>query len=100
MRVLFRSPLGPTYHRRPDRAHDDLGGDAMDGLPTWLPAAAWAAMVRAGRLANLLSAGLFLVVVFLRCLCPADLHRGRLYRRVRRLHLDCRRDRHVGLASA
>ena len=46
-----------------------------------------------------LPAGLLLVVVRLRRLCATDLRRGRLHRRVRRLHLDRGRHRHVGLAG-
>src|SRR3546814_725927 len=70
-----QNPLGSDPHRLPDYPHDHLGGNAVDRLPSRPSAAARPALVRAGRLADLLSAGLLLVVVLLRCLCPADLHR-------------------------
>ena len=79
-------------------AHD-LGRDGMDGVAARLPAPARPALVRACRHAGLLSAGLLLVVVRLRRLCARDLRRGRLHRRVRRLHLDRGGDRDVGLAG-
>src|SRR3546814_5522761 len=85
--------------RLPDYPHDHLGGNAVDRLPSRLSAAARPALVRAGRLADLLSAGLLLVVVLLRCLCPADLHRRGVYRGIRRFNLHRRRGRHVGLAG-
>jgi type IV secretory pathway VirD2 relaxase len=64
--------------------------DAVDGLPRL---GFSRSLGRPGSMAcsagrSISAAGFLLVVVFLRRLCARDLRRGRLHRRVRRLHLD------------
>ena len=95
-----QNPLGPDHRRLPDRADHDLGGDAVDGLAARLSGPARAPWFELVGTAGLSAAGLLLVVVRLRRLCAGDFRRGRLHRRVGRLHLDRGRHRHVGLAGA
>jgi hypothetical protein len=65
------NPLGSDRCRLHHRSGDDVGGDAMDRVAPRLPGAAWQSMVRAGGLADLLSAGLLLVVVSFDAYAPA-----------------------------
>src|SRR5713226_1291529 len=79
--VRHQDPLGPDHRRCRHRAHDRMGGDAMDGMATGLPTATRSAVVRAlARRSGLSAAGFLLVVVRLRCLCAAHFYRGGLYR--------------------
>ncbi len=90
-RILWGSDRRRLHHR----SGDDLGGDAMDRMASRLSGAAWQSMVRAGGPADLLPAGLLLVVVFLRRLCARDLRRGRHHRGIGRLPRHRRRNLHV-----
>ncbi len=94
-----QDPLGPGAPRKQHRARLHLGGDGVDSLATCLSAAARTPLVRAVRLSDLSAAGILLVVVRLRRLCPRDLRRGRLYRSIGRYRRDRRGRRHVGVAG-
>ncbi|APH59403.1 Conjugal transfer protein trbB [Granulibacter bethesdensis] len=87
--------LGSDCRRLRYRRDGDLGGDAMDRMAAGISAATRSPVVRAGRLADLPSARLLLVVVFLRRLRTCDLHRGRHDRSVGRVHRHRRSHHHV-----
>src|SRR6516165_10216332 len=99
-RVGDQDTLGSDRHCPADRTRRRLGGDAMDCLAAWLPAAARPALVSslAGN-AGLYAGGVLLVVARLRRLCAAYLYRGRVYRGVRRVPVGGDRVRLVDLAG-
>src|SRR5678816_2785315 len=63
--VSDQNPLGADHCRLPGRPRPDVGGDAICRVEPRLLGAARLALVRCARCADLLSASVLLVVVFL-----------------------------------
>src|SRR3546814_5212275 len=97
--VCYQDPLGPDCRCFLNRTRHGLGRDGVDGLAAGLSASAWRTVVHARGFSLLLPASLLLVVVRLWRLRTIDLCRGRLYRRLWRLHRDCGGHRHVAVAD-
>src|SRR5258708_21873912 len=99
--VRNQDTLGSDRHRCADRAWHHLGGDTVDSLAPRFSAATWPALVPdCAGIAGLSPSGVLLVVVRLRRLCATDLPGRRWYCRIRRLHLNRGRGRHVGVAGS